>query len=262
MEKSVMAGKFVLVTGATGYLGAAMSQALAEAGAHVLVNSRSPARAESAAKELVRLGFLASPAPFDVTISESIQEFLKRNPLDSITAVINNAYAGGAGSIADTEVEAYRASYDVTVVAAHNLINCCLPLLRNSVAKYGDASVLNIASMYGVVSPDRRIYEPPSSANPPYYGAAKAGLIQWSRYAACEFGREGIRINSLSPGPFPSLEVAQENPHFIKRLAERVPLGRVGCAHEIAGPVVFLTSPAASFINGANIPVDGGWTSW
>ena len=134
--------------------------------------------------------------------------------------------------------------------------------LRNSVKEIGDASVINIASMYGLVSPDLNIYDTVQSSNPPFYGAVKAALIQWTRYAACEFGPEGIRVNSISPGAFPSELVQKENPEFIRRLEHKIPMGRIGQAGEVCGSVVFLASMASSYVNGSNLAVDGGWTSW
>jgi NAD(P)-dependent dehydrogenase (short-subunit alcohol dehydrogenase family) len=116
--------------------------------------------------------------------------------------------------------------------------------------------------MYAMISPDQRIYESASGVNPPFYGAAKAALLQWTRYAACEFGAEGIRVNSISPGPFPSELVQKGSPAFIEKLANKVPMGRVGQSAEIKGPILFLASSASSFVNGANIVVDGGWTCW
>jgi gluconate 5-dehydrogenase len=114
-----------------------------------------------------------------------------------------------------------------------------------------------------MVSPDPRIYGSSGFDNPPQYGVAKAGLIQLTRYLACHLAPEGIRVNSVSPGPFPPIEtVAREHPEFLKALENRVPLGRVGKPEEMAGVIVFLASNASSYITGANIPVDGGWTAW
>src|SRR5258707_3109708 len=102
-------------------------------------------------------------------------------------------------------------------------------------------------------TPDHPPPNPPQPTNPPFYGAAKAALLQWTRYAACEFGPEGIRVNSISPGPFPSESVQKSNPAFIDRLSNKVPMGRIGRADEIRGPTLFLASSASSFVNGANI---------
>jgi len=254
-------GKKALITGATGYLGSAMAMSLAKAGAHILVNSRSVDRADDLVKRMKREGCSAETAVFDVTNKQQVELFTSNLKDTPIHILINNAYSGGAGSIELSNTEQYAQSYDVTVLSAHRLIKSLLPNLRLAVTECGDASIINIASMYGVVSPDQSIYDSQNGVNPPFYGASKAALIGLTRYAACEFGKESIRTNSISPGPFPSLQV-QENERFIEKLANKVPMGRVGQAEEIQGPILFLASEASSFVNGANLAVDGGWTCW
>jgi NAD(P)-dependent dehydrogenase (short-subunit alcohol dehydrogenase family)/spore coat polysaccharide biosynthesis protein SpsF (cytidylyltransferase family) len=255
-------GKTALVTGATGHLGSAMAHSLAAAGAHVLVNSRFQDRSDALVDELVALGYSAEPAVFDIQDRAMIDRVFSAYGPRPLDVLINNAYAGGAGSIEVSEPEAYSTTYSVTMLAAHNLLKAALPGLRLAVKNNGDASVINLTTMYAMVSPDQRIYDTPQAINPPFYAAAKAALLQWTRYAACEFGPEGIRVNSISPGPFPSESVQKGNPAFIDRLSNKVPMGRIGRAEEIKGPVLFLASSASSFVNGANIVVDGGWTCW
>jgi len=255
-------GKTALITGATGHLGTSMALILAEAGAKVLINSRTFERSDGLVARLKADGHAAESAVFDVTSPEEVAAFAERLQGDPLHVLVNNAYVGGAGSVECAESEAYAASYDVTMVAAHRLLTAMLPNLRAAADQCGDASVINLASMYALVSPDQRIYESASAANPPFYGAAKAALLQWTRYAACEFGKEGIRINAISPGPFPSLSIQAANPGFIETLAAKVPMGRIGASEEIRGPMLFLASSAASFVNGANLVVDGGWTCW
>jgi NAD(P)-dependent dehydrogenase (short-subunit alcohol dehydrogenase family) len=257
-----LSGRTALITGATGYLGSAMAIVLAEAGAHILVNSRSQERSNSLVKTLVDSGYSAESAVFDITDQQAMDKFFlawQKLPLDIL---INNAYIGGAGSIEYSKAADYTNSYDISVLASHNLLNSALSSLRVAVKQSGDASVINLTSMYAMVSPDQRIYESAQGVNPPFYGAAKAALLQWTRYAACEFGAEGIRVNSISPGPFPSQSEHINKSDFIKKLADRVPMGRIGLSDEIKGPVLFLASPAASYVNGANLVVDGGWTAW
>ena len=266
MKKGVhlfdVSGKTALITGATGYLGTAMATVLAEAGAHILVNSRSQERSDALVKTLVDSGYTAEAAVFDVTDQQAMDRFFSARQASPLHILINNAYVGGAGSIERSKAAAYAKSYDVTVLAAHNLLNAALPFLRKAVLQSGDASVINLISMYAMVSPDQRIYESANDVNPPFYGAAKAALLQWTRYAACEFGGEGIRVNALSPGPFPAEVVQINDQAFIEKLGKKVPMGRIGQAQEIKGPTLFLASTASAYVNGANIVVDGGWTCW
>lgn len=254
-------GRTALVTGATGHLGRQVAQAFAAAGAHVLVNARSTDAVADLVAAIRASGGQATPLAFDIRDAGAARDALGRfeGPLH---ALVNNAYVGGAGRLEGADPQAYRESYEVAVVAADGLLQAALPALRLGAKGQGGASIVNFASMYGMVSPDQRLYDSPSGANPPFYGAAKAALIQWTRYAACELGPQGIRVNSVSPGPFPSESVQLAAPDFVARLAARVPMGRIGAASEVAGPVLFLASPASSYVNGANLIVDGGWTAW
>ncbi|MBX7460379.1 SDR family NAD(P)-dependent oxidoreductase [Qipengyuania huizhouensis] len=261
-ESYSLARRKVLVTGGYGYLGAAMVRALAGAGAHVLINGRSGRKCQAFADELTEAGFAASAAPFDVSDTKGVSQFFAELDGSALHGLINNAYAGAAGTIETLDEAAYGAAYDVTVTAAHRLLRTSLPNLRRAVTETGAASVLNMASMYGLVSPVPGNYERPEVANPASYGAAKAGLVQFTRYAACEFGPYGIRVNALAPGPFPSHTTQEASPEFVERLARNVPMQRVGLADELGGPTVFLLSQASSFVNGAVLCVDGGWTSW
>ncbi len=258
-----LAGRIALVTGAAGHLGRPIVTALARAGATVLLNGRRAAVLEEMAATLKASGLQARAVPFDIRDAKAATELgaalvAQGSGLDIL---VNNAYAGTGGNAASAKTEQFRESYEIAVTAPFGLIQAMLPALDMAAAKNGQASVINIGSMYGVVSPDPRVYGavPP---NPPFYGAAKGALLQLTRYLACEWAPRKIRVNAISPGPFPAPAVGKSHPDFVARLADRVPLGRVGNPEEVAGPVVFLASDAASFVTGANIPVDGGWTAW
>ena len=101
-----------------------------------------------------------------------------------------------------------------------------------------------------------------NNINPPFYGASKAALIQWTRYAAVEFASQRIRFNSVCPGPFPSQAAQTENPKLMEEIVKNVPLGRLGKSNEIVSSLLFLASSGSSYVTGSNITVDGGWTAW
>src|SRR5699024_8936918 len=121
--------------------------------------------------------------------------------------------------------------------------------------------IVDIGSMYGMVSPDPAIYGESGANNPANYGAGKSGVLQFTRYCAGHLAEKGIRVNSISPGPFPNPST-QTDEDFLRKLANKTMLKRVGKQHEIVGPIILLSSDAGSFITGENIVVDGGWTAW
>ena len=116
--------------------------------------------------------------------------------------------------------------------------------------------------MYGTVSPDPAIYGHSGANNPPSYGAAKAGMIQLTRYAACHLAADKVRVNCISPGPFPVEEYLERDPAFREQLSRKNPMHRIGDPSELTGPLLFLASDASSYVTGINLPVDGGWTAW
>ncbi|RED46178.1 SDR family oxidoreductase [Aestuariispira insulae] len=122
----------------------------------------------------------------------------------------------------------------------------------------GHGSIINLASIYGLRGPDLRVYdglEMPLS--PPVYSAIKGGLINYGRYLAAWYGPKGVRVNTVCPG---GIEDGQPE-NFIAQYAERTPMRRMGNPNDVAGPVVFLASDAAAYVNGVALPVDGGWTA-
>lgn len=257
-----LTGRVAFITGAAGYLGQKMACGLAEAGAKVYINGRSEEKLVGLSERLKSVGLNVIPAPFDITNEDEIEAFFSTFEEGALDVIVNNAYSGQAGTVETALAQSYRDSYDVVMVAAQNITQRALPLLRVARKKNGDASIINVASMYGMVSPDISIYSSKNAANPPFYGAAKAALIQWSKYAACEFAKEGVRVNSISPGPFPSEEVQKTNSVLVQKIVNKVPMERLGQPDELIGPLLFLASSASSYVTGANIPVDGGWTAW
>jgi NAD(P)-dependent dehydrogenase (short-subunit alcohol dehydrogenase family) len=257
-------GKVCLVTGGAGHLGAAMSTALAEAGGHVCILGRTRPTLAGLAQRLTDRGLSAEAIATDITMAEDVAslaaDLAKRH--GRLDVLINNAHSGRPGLMADSKASDYVTAIEITVAAAAELVNAASDLLRSAVQTGGDASVINISSMYGMVSPDPRIYGQSGMNNPPHYGAAKAALLQYTRYAAVHLAPHGIRVNAISPGPFPPETAQQRDPAFAAALTQKVPMGRLGKPEDLAGAVVFLASPASRFVTGANLPVDGGWTAW
>lgn len=258
-----LTGKVALITGAGGHLGTHLSYCLGQAGAHLILNGRDKTKLALLQEQLAKHGIHSTLLPFDVTNNELLKENLAKITEDfpSLNIIVNNAHAGRACVLDEATPEDFFRDYHVNVVASFELIKACRGLLKKSVALSGDASVINIASMYGMVSPDPRIYLDSKMNNPPFYGAAKSALIQLTRYMACHLAPEGIRVNAISPGPFPA-QAAKLHPAFMHNLQQKVPLGRVGEPEELQGPLLFLASNASSYVTGINLAVDGGWTSW
>lgn len=251
-----------VVTGGAGYLGKAMAETLAEMGCVVYIAGRTEEKCKNVAEEISEKYNAQERVRFitvDISNSSSIKKCFDKivQECGKIDILINNAFF-----CAGNELEKMTDNeWDIGINGSINSVFRCMKNIIPIMQKNKHGSIINIASMYGVVSPDPGIYEELPFGNPPNYGAGKAGVIQLTKYAACYLAKDGIRVNSISPGPFPNEEV-QKHGVFMERLSNKVPLGRVGLPHELKGVISLLASDASSFITGANIPVDGGWTSW
>jgi len=259
-----LTNRVAFITGAAGHLGSQMAEALAEAGAKVYLNGRTESAVTALRDKLTGKGLKAEACAFDITDKAALDQFfatLKQTD-GRLDIIVNNAYSGRTGTLAKATEADYSEAHLYSVTLPAMIVQKADALLKAAVAQAGGASVINIASMYGMVSPDPAIYGDSGFNNPPWYGAAKGGLIQWSRYAACHLAKDGIRVNAISPGPFPPETLAVDLPDFHAKLCAKTPMGRTGRASELKGVVLFLASDAASFVTGATIPVDGGWTAW
>lgn len=249
-------GRIAFVSAARGHLGQAMTRALAGAGAHVIVNGRDDRALAAWEAELKGEGLSVGRAAFDVGDLQAVRSFFAALP--RLDILVNNAVSMQVKPFAVLTGEDFEQTYRSSVAATFESVRAALPALK-AAAMAGEASIINIASMYGTVSPDARLYADPGQQSPFHYGPAKAGLIQLTRHLAAELGPHKIRVNALAPGPFPA-RIADAG--FGTRLAARTMLGRLGKAEEIAGPLLFLASPAASYMTGSVLTVDGGWTAW
>ncbi len=246
------------VFGGAGHLGRAVVRLLARLQAQVLCVDLEERAAQFVREEALHAQ--VHPASLDVGDTTAAAAFVQ----EQLTArgvphgLVVMTYASTAKRFDDLSVEDFDR-------VNHGNLSATFALTRavgQRMAEKGRGSVVLFSSMYGTVSPDPGVYEAPMNPNPIEYGVGKAGIQQMARYFAVHWGRQGVRCNSISPGPFPNPALQNEQPEFIARLAAKVPLGRVGQAEEIAGSAAFLLSGASSYITGQNLAVDGGWTSW
>jgi len=255
-------GRTALVIGGAGLLGGQISYALAELGAEVIVASRNEAHCKEFVDTLrqEQPGAVAYSLQVDITDSASIRELLGK--VGAITGgvldiLVNSGWSGRKNTFESISDDDWSDDIEVCLNGVFRTIKASVPLLK---ARRGN--ILTLASMYGHVAPDYRMYDSELFANPPSYGAAKAGVIQLTKYLASFLSPHGIRANCISPGPFPFEVTQKENPDFIARLSGKNPLNRIGYPHELKGVAALLCSDAGSYMTGQNICVDGGWTVW
>lgn len=249
------------VTGAGGHLGKAITKMLLASGATVSAVGRNLKTLDNLAEEcrgsrgelFITAGDIADQA----VISRVLEVLEKESTF--LGGWVNNAYSSPGGS---PGLKFERDEIKKGLLQLENTIMVTQWVSEWMSEGQGMKSIVNISSMYGVVSPNPEIYEGNTSLhNPAIYGVLKSGLIQFTKYSAIHLAEKNIRVNSISPGPFPS-EKTQENTEFIKLIEKKVPLKRIGEPTELAGLVTFLLGNAASYITGENIMVDGGWTAW
>ena len=195
-------GRTAFISAARGHLGAVMTRALAGAGAHVIVNGRDDAKLALFEEQLRAEGFSIERAAFDIAdMAASRAFFASRKRLD---IMVNNAVSMQVKGFSVLEPADFAVTYESAVTAAFEAVRAALPALKQAAAVTGEASIVNIASMYGQVAPDGRLYAARESQSPFHYGPAKAALLQLTRHLAAELGPHGIRVNTLVPGAFPA----------------------------------------------------------
>lgn len=258
MDSFKLKGKIAIVTGGCGWLGHAMVEALFEAGAKVYVAGTSVDKFHHVFDNDFSKPFL----PINIMDVDSIKSAFKKVFDDEghIDILVNNAASISCGGKKPEEIndEMWESTMEGVAGSVFKCIREVVPYMEKT-----GGSIVNIASMYGVISPNLSMYNDVCAPflNPVAYGAGKAAVVQMTKYFGAYLVGKGIRVNSISPGTFPSPKV-QENKEFVRRLSEKNPVNRIGVLDDIKGPVLFLCSDASRYVVGQNLMVDGGWTIW
>ncbi len=253
-----LTGRVALITGASGWLGSAMAAALAEAGADVVVASRDAERGKLAAAKLAAdKGNRHHVVVLDQLDDQSIQNGFAAavSAAGKVDILINNAHAADAHDLTNVTAE----QFNRVLANATGWFLLARQLRDHVVGRGAPGSIVNIGSMYGQVGSYPDSYEDICAASPVSYHTLKSGIIHMTRHLAVYWARDRIRVNCLSPGPFPS---PQAPPGLAERLETKSPLGRMGQPYELKGALLLLASGAGSYITGQNLTVDGGWTAW
>jgi NAD(P)-dependent dehydrogenase (short-subunit alcohol dehydrogenase family) len=255
-------GRTALVVGGAGLLGGEISYALAELGATVIVASRDQAKCATFVAELTKKhpGGRHCALSVDISKPDSIRQLLAATAERTggeLDILVNSGWSGRKNTFESISDEDWNNDLEICLSGVFRTVKAAEPLLRKR-----RGVILSIASMYGHVAPDYRMYDSERFANPPSYGAAKAGVIQLTKYLASFLSPHGIRANCISPGPFPFESTQRENPDFIARLRAKNPLDRIGRPYDLKGAAALLCSDAGAYITGQNVCVDGGWAVW
>jgi gluconate 5-dehydrogenase len=253
-----LSGKTAMITGASGYLGGAMARALAEAGGRVVVTSRQADRARAVAEALPdpngagHQGFA-----LDQMNAASIERAFGQivDTVGQVDVLVNNGHEPLANDWTDVTAEQF--TRQLANATGYFLL---ARLVRNHAVERGTpASIILLGSMYGLVGSYPDAYQGICPASPVAYHTLKGGIVHLTRHLAVYWAPDRVRVNCLSPGPFPSPKAPAG---LADRLDAHSPMRRMGLPHELKGAIVFLASAASSYMTGQNLIIDGGWTAW
>jgi NAD(P)-dependent dehydrogenase (short-subunit alcohol dehydrogenase family) len=242
-------GKTALVTGAGRGIGRAVALALAQAGAELLLNSRTPTELAAVAAEIEAQGGRARSLPFDVTDSEAARAAIAGLPCLDI--LVNNAGVNRPQQFLDVDEATLDRMIALNIKAAFIVAQEAARLM----ARAGSGVVINMSSQMGHVGSER---------DRTVYVMTKHAIEGLTKAMAAELAAKGVRVVSIAPTFITTPLTAPffENAEFKKWVEDRIPLGRIGTVEEVANAVLFLASPAASLVTGSSLLVDGGWTAW
>lgn len=245
--KMILKDKIIIVTGGSGLIGQELVADINRKGGKAI-------NADIGIETNLQSGTIQ----MDITSDHSIQSGINLivEEFGRIDGLVNNAYPrtkDWGTRFEDIDPESWRANIDMQL----NSYFICSQKVLKIMATQNNGSIVNIASIYGVVGNDFTLYEEYGGTSPAAYSAIKGGLINFTRYLASYYGKKGIRVNCVSPGGIFDCQ----HPSFVSKYEAKVPMGRLGNPDDIAPAVSFLLSNEAKYITGHNLMVDGGWTA-
>ena len=262
-------GRNIVITGASGLLGSQYANTLSSAGANIILLDINTAKNEKLKSSLVKkYKNKISAYTLDISNQTEVNKTSKKIMKDfkKIDGLINNAAytSKGAkeksdnafGSFENFPIDIWQKSLDINLSG----VFFCSQAFGKIMAKQGKCVIVNIASTYGLVGADQRIYGKSGLNLPISYAATKGAIVNFTRYLAAYWHGKNIRCNTLSPGGV--MDKTYQEKSFIKKYSEKTILGRMANKDEYNGAMLFLISDASSYMTGANLVVDGGWTSW
>jgi len=262
-ELSNLRGRRALVTGATGNLGKVIADTLAELGADLMLVDQPGSDFDSLTARLTERWGVAITHHFcDLELQTQRTKLMEQvnNSSSGLNILVNNAAFVGTSDLTGWNVPfeqqtlaTWRRALEVNLTAIFDLCQGLTPLLRGAEG----ASIINIASTYGMLAPDWSLYEGTAMGNPAAYGASKGGLIQFTRWLATTLA-PAVRVNAISPG---GIRRNQPN-QFIARYAARTPLQRMATEDDMRGAVAYMASDLSKYVTGQILAVDGGWGIW
>lgn len=257
LERFSLKNQVAVVTGAAGQLGRQFCRTLAQAGASIAIVDQNEAAADSFAEELKSENIRALPLAIDITETQAVNTGFDRinTELGSLDVLVNCA---GLQIFAPFEERAFEDFMRVLEVNAGGTFLCTQTATRIMKEQPAGGRIINIGSLYGVVSGDPRIYTDCSRNTSEVYGGSKAAVIQMTRYWAVHLAQYNIRVNAISPGGV----FNNQGEDFVANYSYRTPMGRMANEDELSSALLFLATDASSYVNGHNLVVDGGWTAW